>query len=521
MPAVRLSMRKIKEVLRLHAAGCSQRQISQSCGIGRSTVGEYLQRAQAANVSWPLPPDTDEAELERRLFPRHAGQPVVDRQAPDWAGVHRELRRPGVTLWLLWQEYKAGHPQGYQYSWFCDHYRAWVGKTDVVMRQHHRAGEAVFVDYAGQTVPIIDRHTGEQHPAQIFVAVLGASNYTYAEASWSQQLEDWLASHVRAFEFFGGVPERIVPDNLKAGVTKAHRYEPDINPSYAELAAHYGVAVIPARVRKPRDKAKPGRRAVESAVLVVERWILARLRNTTVFSLDELNRVIHGLLAELNRRAFKKLPGSRRQWFDEVERCALKPLPAERYTFARWKKARVNIDYHIEVERHYYSVPYQLVRQEVDVRVASYTVEVFYRGKRIAAHRRSAKTGHHSTVTAHMPKAHREYGQWTPQRLIGWARQTGPHTAGLIEQILASRPHPQQGYRSCLGILRLGKSYGGERLEAACRRALAIGALSYKSVESILKRRLDQQPLPDNETADATQAPLPDHANIRGAGYYH
>jgi transposase len=427
--------------------------------------------------------------------------------------VHRELLRPGVTLQLLWEEYKERHPQGYQYTWFCQHYRDWSQRIDVVMRQHHRAGETLFVDYAGQTVPIIDRHSGEARPAQIFVAVLGASNYTYAEASWSQQIEDWLLSHSRALEFFGGVPQHIVPDNLKAGVSKAHRYEPELNPSYAEWAAHYGVAVVPARVRRPRDKAK-----VESAVLVVERWILARLRHATFFSLDELNQAIAKLLQDLNQRPFKKLPGSRQQWFDELERPALQPLPAERYVFARWKKARVNIDYHIDIERHYYSVPYQLARQEVEARIAAHTVEVFYRGQRVAAHRRSHQPGRHSTVAEHMPKAHREYAEWSPQRLQHWAAQSGPQTRELIGRILDSRRHPPQAFRSCLGILRLGKSYGNARLEAACRRALAIGGLSYKSVESILKRQLDQQPLP---TTNTPTEPLPEHANIRGARYYH
>jgi transposase len=510
-------MRKIRDVLRLHAAGHSQQQISRSCGIARSTVGEYLQRARTAGISWPLPEPLDEAELEQQLFPPSPAGTAAARGAPDWAVVHRELRRQGVTLWLLWQEYKAVHPEGYQYTWFCQQYRAWAAKTNVVMRRTHRAGETLFVDYAGPTAAVIDRTTGEIRQAQIFVAVLGASNYTYVEATWSQGLDDWLMAHVRAFEFFGGVPEIVVPDNLKSGVHQPHRYEPDLNPSYAELAAHYGVAVIPARVRAPRDKAK-----VEAGVLVVERWVLARLRHLTLFSLDELNRTLRQLLTDLNGRAFKKLPGSRRQWFETLERPALKTLPAERYVFAQWKRARVHIDYHIDVDRHYYSVPYQLVRQEVDVRISAQMVEVFHRGQRVACHRRNLLVGHHTTVTAHMPKAHRDYAEWTPQRLIRWAEQTGPSTATLIERILASRPHPQQGYRSCLGILRLGKTYGADRLEAACRRAVAIGALSYKSVESILKRGLDQQPLPGADTpAEETTATPLTHANLRGPDYYH
>jgi transposase len=507
-------MRKIKDVLRLHAAGRSQQQISRSCGIGRSTVGEYLQRAQAAGLSWPLPEPLDETELERRLFPPPPSVPAGARGVPDWAEMHRELRRKDVTLWLLWEEYKAVHPQGYQYTWFCQQYRAWAAKTDVVMRRIHRAGETLFVDYAGQTAAVIDRTTGEIRHAQIFVAVLGASNYTYVEATWSQGLEDWLMAHVRAFEFFGGVPEIVVPDNLKTGVQQPHRYEPDLNPSYAELAAHYGVAVIPARVRKPRDKAK-----VEAGVLVVERWILARLRHLRLFSLDELNQTLRQLLTALNGRGFKKLPGSRQQWFETLERPALKALPTERYVFAQWKKVRVNLDYHLEVERHYYSVPYQLARQEVEVRLSAQTVEVVHQGHRVAYHRRTASAGHQTTVAAHMPKAHRASAEWSPQRLLQWAEQTGSSTATLVERILTARPH--QGHRACVGILRLGKTYSAERLEAACQRALAIGALSYKSLESILKRGLDQQPLPGADTSEETTATPLTHANLRGPQYYH
>lgn len=514
MPTERLSMRKIQEVLRLHAAGRSQQDISRSCGIGRSTVGEYLQRAREAGLGWPLPDDLDTAALDRRLFPPALAVEAAVRGMPDWGAVHRELRRPGVTLWLLWEEYKAVHPQGYQYTWFCQQYRAWAARTDVVMRQSHRAGEKLFVDYAGPTVPIVDRTTGEIRQAQIFVAVLGASNYTYAEATWTQGLEDWLMAHVRAFAFFGGVPEIVVPDNLKAGVQAAHRYEPDLNPSYADLAAHYGVAVIPARAAKPRDKAK-----VEAGVLVVERWILARLRHRSLFGLAELNQAIRELCAALNQRPFKKLPDSRRHWFETLERSALRPLPVEPYELARWKKARVNIDYHIEVERHYYSVPYLLVRQEVEVRLTAATVEVFHHRQRVASHRRDSRPGRYTTVTAHMPKAHREYAEWTPERLVRWADQTGPSTAALVERILATRPHPQQGYRSCLGILRLGQTYGADRLEAACRRALTIGGFSYKSVDSILKRGLDQQPLPD--PTPSTESASPPHANLRGPAYYH
>lgn len=503
-------MRKIREVLRLRAAGRSQRIIAQSVGIGQSTVGDYLTRARLSGIGWPT--ELDDTALERALYPPRPEVPTHCRGVPEWAEVHRELKRKGVTLFLLWEEYKAQHPDGFQYSWFCQHYRAFAGKVDLVMRQHHRVGETTFVDYAGQTVPIVDRNTGEARAAQIFVAVLGASSYTYAEATWTQGLEDWIGAHQRAFQFFGGVTETVVPDNLKAGVTHPHRYEPELNRTYAEMAAHYGVAVVPTRVAKPKDKAK-----VEAAVLVVERWILARLRHQTFFSLEALNQAIAELLPLLNGRAFKKLPGSRQSLYETLERTALSALPPTPYVFATWKKARVSIDYHIEIERRYYSVPYQLVKCEVEARIAERTVEIFHRGQRVASHRRAAKAGHYTTVNEHMPRPHREYAEWTPQRLVEWAKKTGPATAELIGRILESRRHPQQGFRSCLGILRLGKTHGEQRLEAACRRALRIGAASYKSIESILKHKLEHKPLPDNKPDNLSIL----HDNLRGPDYYH
>ena len=506
-------MRKIKEVLRLKwAKGLSNRRIATACGIGRPTVSEYLRRASEAGLTWPLPANLDDAHLERLLFPPPPALPADARGIPDWASIRRELKHKSVTLFLLWQEYRQANPDGYQYSWFCEHYRAWRGKLDVVMRQDHRAGEKLFVDYAGQTVPIIDRLTGEIREAQVFVAVLGASNYTYAEATWSQGLPDWIGSHVRTFRFLGGVPELVVPDNLRSGVSKAHRYEPDTNPTYQDMASHYGVAVLPARVRKPRDKAK-----VESGVLVVERWILAALRHRQLFSLAELNAVIRDLLEKLNARPFRKLPGSRREHFEQLDRPALQPLPAEPYVYAEWKKARVHIDYHVAIEGHYYSVPHALIKREVDVRITRNTIECFHRGNRVASHVRSHQKGRHTTDPGHMPESHRQAGEWSPERLMRWAARTGPATAKLIQTVLGSRKHPQQAYRACLGILRLGKAYGDERLEAACRRALTLGSCRYKSIESILKHRLDEQPLEEQQ-----ELALPNsHDNIRGPAYYH
>lgn len=506
-------MRKVQEVLRLLlVCGLSQRQASRASGVGRASVAEYVERLQKAGLleTWE---SLSGEELECRLYPPARRAPLqAERPEADWAAVHEELKRRDMTLSLVWQEYREQHPDGYQYSRFCDLYREWRGKQDLCMRQVHRPGEKLFVDYCGATVPVVDASTGEVREAQVFVAVWGASSYTFAEATWSQGLADWIGSHVRAFEFGGGVPELVIPDNLRSGVTRACRYEPELNPTYQDLAMHYGVAVMPARVRKPRDKAK-----VEAGVQLVQRWILARLRHRTFFSLGELNQAIRELLGPLNQRPFRKRPGSRQSLFESLEQPALRPLPAERFTYAEWKKARVHIDYHVEVEGHYYSVPYQLVSQQLDVRVSAQTVECFARGKRVASHLRSLLRGAHTTQGGHMPRAHREYAQWTPERLVRWAREAGPSVGGLIERVMSTRAHPQQGFRSCLGIMRLGQRYGAERLEAACQRALQVDAVSYRSLRSILQAGLDRQEVPAGEPPAA----LPQvHENLRGSSYY-
>ena len=512
MPRPRSAMRKIKEVLRLtFAEGLSRRRVGAAVGLPTTTVFDYVRRAARAGLGWPLPDELDDSALERRLL-KMAERPS-SRPEPDWERVHRELRRKGVTLQLLWLEHKEQHPNGHQYSQFCRRYRLWQRQLDVVMRQEHRAGEKCFVDYAGQTVPIIDAQTGElMMAAEIFVGVLGASNFTYAEAFPSQELPHWIAGHVHAFSFFGGSTQIVVPDNLRSGVTRAHRYEPELNRSYAEMAAHYGCVIIPARPRRPRDKAK-----VEQGVLLVERWILARLRDRTFFSLAELNAAIRELLVGLNHKPFKKMAGSRQSLFAELERPALRPLPQRPYEYATWRVARVNIDYHVEVDRHYYSVPYQLVGAQVDVRLTAHTVELLHRGRRVASHLHSDQRGRHTTEGAHMPESHRRHLEWTPSRIVRWAAETGPQTALLVGGVMESRPHPEQGFRSCLGIMRLGTRYGAARLEAASTRALAIKAFSYRSVESILKTGLDREPLP---TAPAERA-LREHENLRGPRYYH
>ena len=510
MPRKGLSMRKVREVLRLHfGAGLSARAVARSCNIARSTVGEYIQRAQNAGLSWPLPADMDDTQLEAALFKRPSYR--TTRPLPDMSYLYTEMSRKGVTLQLLWHEYKQAYPDGYGYTQFCEYYRRGRKKLGLILRQEHRAGEKAFTDWAGQTVPIVDRDTGEITFASIFVAVLGASNYTYAEAFHSKILAHWIMAHIHSFEFFQGSPEVVVDDNLKTGVTKACPYEPEIHPAFQDMAAHYGTVVIPTRVRKPRDNAK-----AEAGVLLVERWILAALRNRTFFSVAELNAAVWGLLEKLNNKKFKKLPTTRRELFETLDRPALKALPEQRYPFVDWKTAKVNIDYHIEVERHFYSVPHQLTGEQVDVRLGPQVVEVLYKNRRVASHVRSYVPGCATTNPEHRPKAHQEYLDWTPSRIIEWAAKTGPATASLVEIIMASKPHPEQGYRACLGIIRLAKRYSHERVEAACKRSLAIKGYSYKSVSSILKAGLDQVPLKQE-----TSKPGPMHQNIRGPEYYH
>jgi transposase len=506
-------MRKVLEVLRLaHEHGRSQREIATSLALSQSTVNDYLRRFEASGLAWPLPSEVDESALDAQLFARPSVAAAQSRPVPDWPTVHRELRRTGVTLHLLWLEYKQATPGGWQYTQFCYHYHTWAGHLDPVLRQVHKAGERVFVDYAGPTIDVVEPTTGEVRAAQVFVGALGASNYCYAEATWTQTLPDWIASHVRMFEDFGGTTALTVPDNLRSGVTSASFYEPEINATYQDLATHYATVILPTRVARPRDKAK-----VESAVQVVERGILAPLRDYRFTSLAELNAEITQLRRALNDRPFQKLAGTRRLLFETLDRPALRPLPPTRYEFAEWKTAKVNIDYHIAVEGHFYSVPYTLLRATVRVRLTATMVEVLHRGTRVAVHVRRLSKGGFTTDPGHRPKSHQAHLEWTPSRLIRWGSETGPATGRVIEHILKSKPHPEQGYRACLGLMSLRRRYEPARLEAACVRACTTGAMTYRSVKSILAAGLDQ--LPPEEPTPPLRLPAT-HANVRGPTYY-
>jgi transposase len=511
MATERLSMRKLREILRQKwTLGCSHRAVAGSLHVSVGVVASVLRRAARAGLEWAqvqaLPDDVLEARLYGATDPGGRGRP-----RPDCAWIHAERKKPGVTLELLHLEYLEQHPDGYGYTRFCDYYRAWLSHHRLSMRQEHRAGEKTFVDYAGQQPRLVDPQTGAITPVELFVGVLGASNYTYAEATATQQLPDWLASHTRMFAYFGGVTAAVVCDQLKSGVTLPCRYEPGLQRTYEEFAAHVGTTILPARPKKPRDKAK-----IEVGVQVAERWILARLRHETFFALAALNGRIWELLEELNTRVMRHYQASRRQLFARLDRPALRPLPATPFVYGVWKLATVNVDYHVEVAGHYYSVPHSLVGQRVDVRVSAATVEVYCRGQRVASHLRSAVRGQHTTVPAHMPKAHQRHREWSPSRLIAWGATVGPQTAALVEAILQARPHPEQGYRSCLGILRLARRHGPDRLEAACARALAAGARSYRHVDAILKHGLDRVPLPAARPA----APPLVHEQVRGPAYY-
>lgn len=512
MAAARLMMRKTREILRQKMElGLSHRRVARSLGVGVTTISETMTRALVADLrTWSQVQEFDDVALEERLYGR---EPVrsTERPMPECSFLHTELRRPGVTLQLLHLEYLEQHPQGYRYSQFCEHYRRWVARQRRSMRQVHRAGEKLFVDYAGQKPHYVDPRTGEIVEVELFVAALGASNYTYAEATRSQRGPDWIASHVRAFEYLGGVPGALVCDQLKSGVVTACRYEPGLQRTYEEMATHYGTVILPARPRSPRDKPK-----VEVAVQVAERWILARLRNETFFSLEDLNARIRELLEALNAREMRLYRASRRELFLRLDQPVLKPLPPERFVYAEWKHARVNVDYHIELDGHYYSVPHALVHERVEVRFTGQTVEIYHRGVRVASHRRSHVRGRPTTTPEHMPKSHQKHLEWTPSRLIRWGQNIGPETGHLVEAILADRPHPEQGYRSCLGILRLARHYGAERLEAAAKRALAVRVRSYRDVAAILKNGLDRVPLvvPSERGVQVV------HENIRGRDYY-
>lgn len=512
MATKRLTMSKTKEILRQKwVLERSHREVAQSLSISAGMVGTTLARAKKAElIEWSQIASLDDAALEKQLYPR---RPETSRPRPDCPWIHTERSRPGVTLQLLHHEYLEANPGGYQYTRFCDFYREWLKSRRLSMRQVHKAGEKTFLDFAGQKPKIVDPKTGEVSEVELFVAVLGASSYTYAEATANQGGPQWIRANTNALEFFGGSTRVYVPDNLKSAVTKACYYEPTIQRTYEEMARHYGAVVIPARPKKPKDKAK-----VEVGVQVAERWLLAVIRNETFFSLGELNERLAELVEVLNDKTMRNYGASRRELFERLDKPELLPL-ASRFQYAEWSRCTVNIDYHVAVDGHFYSVPYKLRTEgekRVEARLTAATVEIFAKGRRVASHVRSFDKGLFTTLPEHMPKAHRAHMEWTPKRMISWASKIGPNTEGLITVILNERPHPEQGYRSCLGILRLAKKYGDERLEVACGISLSVGARSYRHVAGVLKNGLDKVERDEPETTNPVA-----HENIRGGDYYH
>lgn len=512
MARTRLSMRKIKEIMRLRLSkGYSIREISKALGIAQSTVGDCIRRINAASLDWPLDDGITDQFLEELLYVK-SNEIQKNLPEPNYELIHQELPKKGVTLQLLWQEYKEMYPNGYQYSQFCSNYRQWSKTINLSMRQSHAPGDKVFVDYAGKTVPIYCLYSGNiVYRAQIFVGVLGASNYTFAIASRDQKKESWIRAHIEMFKFFNGVPNKIIPDNLKSAVSKACKYDPDINPTYLEMAKHYDTVILPARVRKPKDKAK-----AEIGVNLVSRWILAVIRNEKFYSLEDLNKRIRELLIKLNNKPFQKLEGNRHSKFLGIDQPSLNKLPENPYIYTNIKIARVHIDYHIEVEKHFYSVPYKQVSKEVEVRYNDHIVEVFYKNKKISSHMRSYNKGRYTTCTEHMPSRHQAYAKWSPERLTNWASKIGPNTAMVCSEIIESKKYPEQGFKPVLGVIRLSKQYGDDRLEAASAKALKIKSPNYKSIKSILKVGFDRE----NHMFQEKKA-IPKHQNIRGSEYYN
>jgi transposase len=528
MAQERLGMRSAREVLRLKLVlKRTDTEVAASVRCARSSVAECMRRAKEAGlISWEEIEKISDRELEARLYPRSAARHGLSgsRPLPEWSQVHAELKKRGnekLTLSLLWQEYKADHPEGYQLTQFFEYYARWKKRLAISMRQEHRVGEKAFVDYC-DGIAITDSRTGEKKKTELFVGCLGASSYTFVEASFSQDLPSWLLSHVRMFEFFGGVPGAVVPDNLKSGVKRPDRYEPEINPSYQDMATHYATCVLPARVRKPKDKGK-----VEAAVLLAQRWILARLRNRTFYSLAELNAAIAENLKILNDRVMRRIGKSRRQLWEELDRPALKPLPATRYEFAAWSKAKLSINYHVRIDDHFYSAPYTLIHKELWCRATAETIEIFHQRIRVASHRRAFVKFKYTTDPAHMPEAHRAVAEWTPERITRWASQIGPKAARAVDEIMRTKDHPQQGFNAALGVIRLSDKFTPERLERACDRALEIESVTYKTIRTMLENRMESAEHPNKAAPPRSVEPRSEQLaleleqNVRGKGYYH
>lgn len=503
-------MNKIKEILRLrYECNLSNRQIAACLNIAHSTVSQHLSRFKSSGLTWPLNDTHHENKISQALF--EGRSPSKNKVMPDFTLCYQELKRKGMTKALLWEEYCHQYQeQAYGYTQFCELYRRWLKTQKRSMRQRHQAGDKLFIDYCGPTIAIVNPDTGECRQAQIFVATLGASNYTYVEASESQGLEHFLMAHVNAFNHFGGTPNLLVPDNLKSAVIKADRYEPTLNESYRKLAHHYGIAVMPARPYKPKDKAK-----AENAVLIVERWIMMRLRRQVFHTLAELNQAIRGLMHDLNQREMKQLGISRHALFHKIDQPALKTLPSQPYVYIDIKRAKVAPDYHIQYKKHFYSVPHQLVGQQVELEATHQIVRIYHKGNIVAQHPTSQKEHGLSTLHEHMPSNH-QYQLWTSERFIRWAQTIGP-AVGEVTSLLLKRPkHAEQAFRSCFGLLSLAKKHSDARLEQACRDALVAEKPYLNFVKNLLQNHRE-----GTLSRQSPDTPNLNHTNVRGSNYYH
>lgn len=505
------SMKKIRELLRLVHEGLSYRKAATCACINRESAREILQKAEANNLSWPLDESYTDEVLNNIIFKKNISKEINPKKSLNYVEIQKELLKKGLTLKLLWTEYKEENPDGYQYTQYCEMYSRWKKSNRFSMRQNHIAGEKMFIDFSGVTVPYIDLSTGEVKKAEIFLSVLGGSSYTFAYAVPDQTIPSWIDAHIKSFNFFGGTSQILIPDNLKSAIKKTCRYEPDLNPVYRDLAQHYGVAVIPARVRKPKDKSK-----VEVAVQVAERWILARLRKITFYSVNDINTAIIPLLKIINEKKMSLSGISRREIYEQCEKHLLKKLPTEHFEIYLWKKGKLNIDYHIEFEKHYYSAPHTLLHKELEARGTKDIVEIYHDGIRVALHKRSFVLGKHTTEPKHMPPQHQKHVEWTPERMLEWANSIGPCVKECFDIIINRCLHPEQGFRSCLGILRLAKIYSNNRLEDACLRSINSGYVSYKSIKNILSNNLDKIPFHKKEEEEINLQ----HENIRGSKYF-
>jgi transposase len=510
-----ISMSKIRQILRLHSQGRGKLLIANHTGIARNTLKKYLKEFEHSGLSFKEINELSDKDLED-LFIKPEEKPLSPKLQALFSlfpAMDKELKRKGITRLLLWEEYRRKHPDGYGLSQFKNYFAGWKAQVNPSMRIEHKAGDKLYVDFAGDKLSIVDKQTGEIQQVEVFVAILGASQLTYVEAVMTQQKEDFIAACEGALHYYGGVPAAIVPDNLKSAVIKSSKYEPVLNETFADFADHYGTTILPARAYHPQDKA-----LVEGAVKIVYTRIYAKLRTGQYFTLDELNKAILIALEEHNLTLLKGRNYSRRQQFEEVERQTLAPLPPLRYELKKQLFATVMKNGHVSLsaDKHYYSVPYRFIGKKVKLMYSRSTVEIFYNYERIAIHKRTKSPYNYTTEKDHMASTHQFVSDWTPERFLNWAAGIHEDVHLYILKILDRKQHPEQAYKSCVGILSFAKKVGNDRLIKACQRALGYGIYNYKTIQTILEKGMDNY----DEAEETKQLEMPLHENIRGEEYY-